>query len=482
MKANQLQKFENVLEKDIQRDLVYAEDNKNPLLSFRKPFQSGEGTCYPIYYKNYYDTQYTPMFGGKKGKKGKKTPRGKKQKGGESCPAPLSYSDGVDLKAPTGLDLKANFGPFVNPPTGDAKTGPQYAKQPLVPTAPSTVADYPGGYVEGEAVQALVGSGVEQPKYPLDKQFLENNLSICYATQAGGSKRRGRSKTPAKKTRSKTPAKKSRSKTPPKKGRKHKGGESQYDGRLASGYSPQNDVTTLNCSLSGGKRKNKKGGDEDVNNSQRQAQLNNSFDSFSNGLSRANQATAGGSMMYKDSCGKNQPTNMDKGDICHPEWIIEEKTGGAAKPKSRGRSKTPAKKSRSKTPPKKGRSKTPAKKGRSKTPTKRSKSTGRKHKGGVSDFATTLQSRGPVNYPDGPTADRFRFFNKTGTFIPNSQLKFAAAPILTGVVPDPNPYPVAFNEYCGGKKQGKKAAKKPAKKTEKKPAKKPAKKDKKSKK
>ena len=93
-----------------------------------------------------------------------------------------------------------------------------------------------------------------------------------------------------------------------------------------------------------------------------------------------------------------------------------------------------------------------------------------------------MQSRGPCNYPDGPTADRFRFFNKTGTFIPNSQLKFAAAPILTGAVPDPNPYPVAFNEYCGGKKQAKKAAKKPAKKTEKKPAKKPAKKDKKSKK
>ena len=30
-------------------------------------------------------------------------------------------------------------------------------------------------------------------------------------------------------------------------------------------------------------------------------------------------------------------------------------------------------------------------------------------------------------------------------------LKFAAAPVLTGYSPDPNPYPVAYNEYCGGK-------------------------------
>ena len=89
----------------------------------------------------------------------------------------------------------------------------------------------------------------------------------------------------------------------------------------------------------------------------------------------------------------------------------------------------------------------------------------RKHKGGDdsagvgSDFATTLASRGPCNYPDGKSADLFRIFNKTSEFIPNSMLKYAAAPISTGYSPDPNPYPRAYNDdFIGGKK-------KPAKKS-----------------
>jgi hypothetical protein len=82
------------------------------------------------------------------------------------------------------------------------------------------------------------------------------------------------------------------------------------------------------------------------------------------------------------------------------------------------------------------------------------KKSSRKSKGGAgSDFATTLASRGPSNYPDQPTADRFRYFNKTGTFIPNSQLQFAAAPISTGYSPDQNPYPMAYNDYIGGAKK-----------------------------
>jgi hypothetical protein len=93
------------------------------------------------------------------------------------------------------------------------------------------------------------------------------------------------------------------------------------------------------------------------------------------------------------------------------------------------------------------------------------KKSSRTLKGGVSDFATTLSSRGPINYPDQPSADRFRYFNKTGTYIPNSQLQYAAAPISTGYEADPNPYPMAYNDYIGGAK--KKAAPKkkaPAKK------------------
>jgi hypothetical protein len=119
-----------------------------------------------------------------------------------------------------------------------------------------------------------------------------------------------------------------------------------------------------------------------------------------------------------------------------------------------------------------------------------------KHKGGDdsagvgSDFATTLASRGPCNYPDGKSADLFRIFNKTSEFIPNSMLKYAAAPVSTGYAPDPNPYPRAYNDdFIGGTKKrkpekkssssSKTKAKKPAKKSSsssKTKAKKPAKK------
>lgn len=40
--------------------------NRDPMDSFDKPFHSGDGLCYPIYAKNYYKTQTTPMFGGRK--------------------------------------------------------------------------------------------------------------------------------------------------------------------------------------------------------------------------------------------------------------------------------------------------------------------------------------------------------------------------------------------------------------------------------
>jgi hypothetical protein len=48
-----------------------------------------------------------------------------------------------------------------------------------------------------------------------------------------------------------------------------------------------------------------------------------------------------------------------------------------------------------------------------------------------SDFISTLNSRGPANYPDSGEK-MFRVFNKTGEYIPNSQLAYAAAPKLTG--------------------------------------------------
>ena len=106
-----------------------------------------------------------------------------------------------------------------------------------------------------------------------------------------------------------------------------------------------------------------------------------------------------------------------------------------------------------------------------KSSSKGTKKPTRKHKGGDdsagvgSDFATTLASRGPCNYPDGKSADLFRIFNKTSEFIPNSMLKYAAAPQSTGYAPDPNPYPRAYNDdFIGGTKKTKSKAK-PAKKS-----------------
>ena len=53
-----------------------------------------------------------------------------------------------------------------------------------------------------------------------------------------------------------------------------------------------------------------------------------------------------------------------------------------------------------------------------------------------SDFALTLNSRGPVNAPDNywgvPGEVWFRQFNKTGDYIPNSKLPYAATPLLAG--------------------------------------------------
>ncbi len=67
--------------------------------------------------------------------------------------------------------------------------------------------------------------------------------------------------------------------------------------------------------------------------------------------------------------------------------------------------------------------------------TKKTTKRRRSMKGGDgSDFALTLNSRGPTNYPDNGWYNGeqlFRQFTKTGDYIPNSQLPYAAAPIST---------------------------------------------------
>lgn len=70
-----------------------------------------------------------------------------------------------------------------------------------------------------------------------------------------------------------------------------------------------------------------------------------------------------------------------------------------------------------------------------KTTTKKTTKKRRSMKGGDgSDFALTLNSRGPVNYPVNGWYNGeqlFRQFTKTGDYIPNDQLPYAAAPIST---------------------------------------------------
>ncbi len=96
-----------------------------------------------------------------------------------------------------------------------------------------------------------------------------------------------------------------------------------------------------------------------------------------------------------------------------------------------------AKKKKSKTSKSKKTTKKSTKKSTKKKTTKR-----RKMRGGStgSDFALTLNSRGPANYPDNGWFNGkqlFHTFTKTGDYIPNSQLPYAAAPIST--LSNPNP-------------------------------------------
>ena len=118
--------------------------NRDPMDSFNKPFQSGDGLCYPIYAKNYYKTQTSPMYGGKKSKTSKKS-----QKGGNTI---------------------GNY------------------------SRASTASDYPGEafLTRPSERNALTGSGVSQPINSLTESFLNSNMGITYATQAGGGRRKNK--------------------------------------------------------------------------------------------------------------------------------------------------------------------------------------------------------------------------------------------------------------------------------------------------
>jgi hypothetical protein len=538
--------------------------NRDPMDSFNMPFQSGDGLCYPIYAKNYYKTQTTPMFGGRKTSK-------KSQKGGNTIG---NYSQ------------------------------------------PSSASDYPGNaYLSSSSERnALTGSGVSQQMNPLTEQFLNSNMGVTYATQAGGKRKYNKKNSLTLKSTEK---------------QKQSGGknmrstdyisqeETQATQSVLSSSAPSQGVYSI---LSGGKYKkyNKKGGiganafDSNVGIMNQQNNNNSST------LKRAEKQQSGGkNMRYTNvvaeeemqtkqmpsldvysilSGGKYKKYNKKGGNM--PAGLIEGMQMGAqpgmqmaaqpgmqmgaqpgmqmagqpgmqpgiqmgaqpgiqmgaqpgmqpgiqmgaqpgiqmgaqpgiqmgaqpgmqmgAQPgmqmdaqaiMSGGRYKKYSKKGGNYIfTPGANFSSQPAEIATQMDPLAQAQHTPRggfamknlsgvdaqmaasrsfikvmsggrkksskKLKGGVSDFATTLSSRGPINYPDQPSADRFRYFNKTGTFIPNSQLQYAAAPISTGYEADPNPYPMAYNDYIGGAKKKKAPAKKKAAPPKKKaPAKKKA--------
>jgi len=561
---------------------------RDPSVDFYKPFQSGEGMCNPIYPWNYYNVPYTSMYGGKKHKH---------KKGGATH---VSYANGMNCgNGMTELDLKNNFGPFMYPPKvmpmnpqdggnkrrkmkgGDSLVGPQFATQPLVPSIPSTPADYVGNayLTSPDQKMALTGLGVPQQPTPLTKEFLSNNMGVTYQTQAGG-----------------------------KKNRKMKGGTTAgeyYFDKLTGSYSPTNadsgDQAKKADTCGGAKKKHRKhhkGGYDDSALGPQSDKLNDKMDVLNGTLGRANAQTGG--IMYRGAPGPNQTSNMVNGDTWHPEWTYDGAGGKKKHRKMKGGNEIPTpgadwsmdhdagvatqmstdaqmqkhikgaidgvrtgssslivtpefsgqvgnllpkpdaesmdggakKKTKKKETKKKDSKKKDTKKkhrkmkGGNEIPTpgaqfspdpagvqvqmgqgehiikgatdgiapgnssilvnknfagpakadvpsavqmpapdaeameggaKKKKTKSKAKKGGDggpgSDYVMTLMSRGPANYPDGPSADRFRFFTKTADFIPNSMLKFAAAPQSTGFAPDPNPYPLAYNDTSGGAKK-----------------------------
>jgi hypothetical protein len=516
----------------------------DPLVSFNTPFQSGDGLCYPIYPKNYYKTETSPMFGGrKKSQKSQKSQKSKKsQKGGNTI--------------------------------GD------YSQ-------PSTVNDYPGDAYLSSLDQryALTGSGVPQPLNPLTERFLSNNMGITYATQAGGKRKNkngGFGENAFDGQVGTLQGKQSENTGTLNRAEKQKGGYNMVAEeemmRMSSLLSDSGPKQGMYPVLSGGKYRkySKKGGNYVVAEEEMMRMSSLLSDSapkqgmypvLSGGKYRkyskkggnmapsmptagmptagmppagmppagmppagmppagmppagmppagmtpsmppagmtpdAAAAIAAAAAAAAAAAGPTGATGMT-GPIIPSSEQISIMSGGRYKKYSKkggnniftpgaNFSSQPAEIATQKDPlaqaqhPPKGgfamkdMSGVDAQMAASSTfldiMSGGRKKSSRKLKGGVSDFATTLSSRGPINYPDQPSADRFRYFNKTGSFIPNSQLQYAAAPISTGYETDPNPYPIAYNDYIGGTAKKNKPAKKKAAPTKKKavPAKKKA--------
>jgi hypothetical protein len=352
-------------------------DRYNPNMGFQgRGFQSGDSICKPMDLTEYYNTNYTPMFDGKGGA-AKKPSTSKKAK---------------------------------KPSTSKKAKKPSTSKK--AKKVPSTKKR--GGTDSFE-------------------EFSKLNISLPWATQAGGTEL----------------------------------ASEYYTSAQQGSYAPYNASKDEKCG--GGHR-----GGRNMNGSLSQMEGRRSQNQGS--LNAADSATRGGNC----GCGYKPKTSGAKrggsdgyyaDTITGDDAVVERKSildgqldGGAAKAKKRLSSSSS--KGTKKPTKAKSSSKGTKKPTKAKSSSKGTKKPTRKHKGGDdsagvgSDFATTLASRGPANYPDAKSADLFRIFNKTSEFIPNSMLKYAAAPQSTGYAPDPNPYPRAYNDdFIGGTKKSSSKAK-----------------------
>ena len=361
----------------------------NPNMGFQgKGFQSGDSVCNPINEKEYYNTNYTPMFDGK---------------GGASKKAKKPSSTTKKAKKPS-------------PTTKKAKKTSSTAKK-----AKKTSSTKKRG-------------GADK----LFEDFESMNISLPYATQTGGTEL----------------------------------ASEYYTSAQQGSYAPYNASTDKKCG--GCKKRVLRGGGEMADYA---GKMDQTQGGVTGSMASAKSATAGGDC----GCGykpKTSGTKRGGGDgyyantLTGDDAVVEKLTildgqldGGAAKVKAKKKSSSSSKTTKSKPKKSSSSSKTTKSKSTKKSSSKRKLKGGDDSAGVGSDFATTLASRGPCNYPDGKSADLFRIFNKTSEFIPNSMLKYAAAPQSTGYAPDPNPYPRAYNDdFIGGTKKTKSKAK-PAKKS-----------------
>ena len=165
-----------------------------------QPFQSGDGKCYPISYKNYYN-----MRGGSKNRK---------QKGGKNP----SYTNGMNCPKTENvpLNMRENFGPFLYPPTefamnptqtcggrgkkskrgGSNVVGSSYATEKLIPFDESQASDldFNGQFTDTRSnwKQELTGEGGPATPGPSFSTVKKNNLGCSYATASGGRLRKNK--------------------------------------------------------------------------------------------------------------------------------------------------------------------------------------------------------------------------------------------------------------------------------------------------